>query len=318
MALKRHSHLKVTLTKAFRVSALSFLIGGCAATLENSMSENSMANSSVPNSSMANSSMAKSTLPAMQPIAKPTCCAEYPDFFWLTLAKNDHLKVKLNHESPAWGFPEGKSYFSAFQFSASSGQVSVNIKSVMENHSVFAPKVILLDSHFEPKITYNIDQFQIRYANALDVNRYEINLAVNAQETPYMVIYSDSSMMGHKVIIPHPAKIRAIESGEPLPIVSDLTYLYAFGGELNISIETQSVRQHSATTRSANRVSSTESSAVHHAEDETVNFYHNAIKSAIRANNIEKALALLEEAKKLKIINAQRVFIEEINKKRTP
>jgi maltose operon periplasmic protein len=308
MASTRHSHLKVALTKAFSVSALSFIIGGCAAMLDSSMSESSVSENSMPNR----------TAPAMRLIAKPTCCAEYPDFFWLTLAKNDHLKVNINDESPAWAFPEGKSYFSAFQFSASSGQVSVTIKSIMANHGVFAPKVLLLNSHFEPTITYSIDQFQTRYANALDVNRYEISLAVNAEETPYMVIYSDTSQIGHNVIIPHPAKIRAIESGEPLPIVSDLTYLYEFNGKLDINIETQSVRQHAGATHSANIVSSTESPALHHAEDETVNFYHNAIKSAIRANNIEKALALLEEAKRLNITNAQRVFIEEINKKRTP
>jgi maltose operon protein len=277
------------LTKALSISALSLMIGGCATTSDQ-------------------------TVVTTPSIEKPICCTHYSDFFWLTLAQNDQIKVRLDSASPAWSFPEGHSYFSALQFSALSGQVRINISSLMTNGQVFAPKVVLLNAHFEPQTSYGIDHFQIRYANALETNRYETSLTVNAEETPYMIIYSDASHIGDTVVIPHPAKRRAAKSGEPFPIVSDLTYHHALNGKLEIRIETLAVRQHSAVLSPI----SPKPSTLRPAEDESILFYHNAIKSAIRVNNIEKALALLDEAKRLGITNAQRVFIEAINKKPTP
>ncbi|MFA0521054.1 transcriptional regulator, partial [Vibrio sp. 10N.222.55.E8] len=44
-------------------------------------------------------------------------------------------------------------------------------------------------------------------------------------------------------------------------------------------------------------------------------YYHNAIKAAVEADNIPKALSLLDEAKALGIEGAQEVFVKAVNKK---
>ena len=44
-------------------------------------------------------------------------------------------------------------------------------------------------------------------------------------------------------------------------------------------------------------------------------YYHNAIKVAVEANDIPKALTLLDEAKELGIEGAQTVFVKAINTK---
>ncbi|SHO58663.1 MalM family protein [Vibrio quintilis] len=241
----------------------------------------------------------------------PVCCSSYAGFYWTGLDKNDQVRLKLDQNSPVWSFPGGKSYFGAFRFSPQSGQVAVHIDSLMSAGQVFAPSVILLDAHFKPQITYDLNHFSIRYADAFGQNRYAGQFQINAENTPYMVVYTDADKTGDKVIIPHPARIRAMESGEPLPIVSDINYSRTHQGTLNIQVTTESVRQHPAPVISQ--------PAPHQftrtAERDSVRYYHHAIQRAVAANHIDKALALLEEAKVLNIPGARRVFIEAINKK---
>jgi maltose operon protein len=44
-----------------------------------------------------------------------------------------------------------------------------------------------------------------------------------------------------------------------------------------------------------------------------VNYYHNAIRQAVEQNDIAKALSLLEEAKALNVVDAQKVFVSAVN-----
>ncbi|CAM3669843.1 maltose regulon periplasmic protein [Vibrio aerogenes CECT 7868] len=242
--------------------------------------------------------------------AAQICCSAYAGFYWTEVNKNDPIRLKLNQRSPVWSFPEGNSYFGAFHFSELSGEVSVNIRSTMSTGQVFAPTVLLLDAHFQPRIKWDLTHFEIRYADAFGQNRYEGRFNINAEETPYMVIYTNAEKIGDKVIIPHPAKRRAKESGEPLPIVSDISYARTYQGTMDIQVTTESVRQHPVTPPSPQR----------HVQDtrvveaDSTHYYHHAIQQAVANHHIDKALALLEEAKILNVPKARQVFIEAINK----
>ncbi|MCZ6404968.1 transcriptional regulator, partial [Vibrio parahaemolyticus] len=44
-------------------------------------------------------------------------------------------------------------------------------------------------------------------------------------------------------------------------------------------------------------------------------YYHSSIEAAVAANDIPKALTLLDEAKELGIEGAQEVFVKAVNKK---
>lgn len=297
----------IIMTRLFSLSLLSIAITACSHSHNKSID------------------LAAATPMNTMPIFKDECCKRYADFYWLKLAKNDHVKLKLNSASPVWHFPQGQSYFGAFQFADVSGQVVVKIKSLMLNGQVLAPKVMLFNAQFEPQPSKQLVTFTTQYSDALSVNRFEARFPVNAEETPYMVIYGDTSLIGNTVSLPHPAKLRAMKTGTPLPLVSELSYRYSTQGDLDITVDTQSVRQkpwrqpHLKNTQQKTSLSLSQTRKhERHPQEESVRFYHQAIRQAVKANNIAKALALLDEAKSLDIPNSQRVFIDAINQHSLP
>lgn len=256
------------------------------------------------------------------PITKADCCRDYSEFYYVPLAANDELNLTVNNENPVWHFPQGESYFNAFSFAPSAGKVKVTISSVMANERVFAPAVTLLDRHFQPQQHYSLTSFKVKYADMLGHNRYEKTFEVNAEKTPYLVVYTDSQDLGKTITIPHPAKLRAMKSGEPLPIVADLQYHHANSGKIRVAVTTLSVRQHPAhkvtqqqapAPKKAESVTPAQPAAPVSVQQQTVNYYYQAIRQAVAQDQLDQALALLAEAKTLHISGAQKVFIDAVH-----
>lgn len=246
---------------------------------------------------------------------EPVCCLSEADFPWIVLDKVDSFKFEIDKSAPVWGFETGNSYFTAFEFSEQSGTVRVALKSNMNDKTVFSPSIALLDENYLVTKTLTAEDFKIRFSDAMAKNRYEKTFEVDSVKTPYMVVFTDSQVIGQEVTIPHPAKVRAIESGEPMPIVTDPKYRHVHTGELELEIETLSLsgyKQKKATPRSEpmKKVVSDVRPL-----KETQNYYHSAIKKAVEANDIPKALSLLDEAKALNVEGAQEVFVNAVNAK---
>ncbi|MDG3085871.1 MalM family protein [Vibrio hannami] len=243
------------------------------------------------------------------------CCVSEADFPWVVLDKVDSFKFEINESAPVWGFESGKSYFSAFEFSQQSGSVRVTLKSNMVDKSVFAPSIALLDEQYLVVKTFTEDDFKVRFSDALSKSRYEKTFEVDSVKTPYMVIYTDSNSINDEVIVPHPAKVRAIEAGEPMPIVTDLKYTNTYSGELELEIETLSLsgyKQKKQQVRQKEAIPAPTKSVVKPLQS-TQDYYHSSIQQAVEANDIPKALSLLEEAKALNVEDAQKVFVEAVN-----
>lgn len=235
------------------------------------------------------------------------CCVSYKEFVWTQLDKSESIKFKVDSSSPIWDFPEGKSHFASFAFSEQSRLVELVLSSHMLDKRVFAPKVVTLDSDFNVVDEYKLDEFYTYYSDALSPNRYEKKLSIDATKTPYIVVYTDKNQIGNTIQIPHPAKVRAMNSGDPLPLVTDLTFTHSYTGEFELKLDTLSLNNISA--RKA-----VEKRAVQ-VQPESKMYYTNAIKQAVKENNIPKALSLLDEAKALNIEGAQEVFIKALNER---
>lgn len=67
-------------------------------------------------------------------------------------------------------------------------------------------------------------------------------------KTPYFIVYTDESELGDSIQIPHPAKERAVELGQPMPMVTDPKYTYEAFGSLEVAIKTLSLAAPSRTT----------------------------------------------------------------------
>lgn len=244
--------------------------------------------------------------------------ASVSDFPWVALDKVDSFRFKIDESAPVWRFDSGNSYFAAFEFAQQSGKVRISLDSNMKNHKVFAPRINLLNDQFVVVKTLNTGDFNIRYANAMARDRYTKEWTIDTDKTPYMVIYTDGKTIGKTIEIPHPAKVRAIEAGEPMPIVTDIKYRHAYTGELYMDVETLSLSGYKRKLRQAENVSKHRNinKPVEKALNETKAYYHSSIKKAVESGDIPKALGLLEEAKTLNVDGAQKVFVDAVNNKK--
>lgn len=252
----------------------------------------------------------------LQPLSASVCCEAATAYPWITLNQEQQLKFQINQSSPVDVFPSGKSYFAPFVFDQQSGVVDLLIRSNMEDGLVAIPVVELLDKDFQTVKTLTKADFKIVFSDAFARNRFELEMKVDSVETPYMVIYADNSQLASKVVVPHPAKLRAEESGEPMPIVTDPTYLASNVGYFSIEVETLSLSgfgQKELIEKSEGSTAKLNKAPKVQAISETQNYYHNAIKSAVQAGELDKALSLLEEAKALHVEGAQETFIKSVN-----
>lgn len=270
-----------------------------------------------------------SNTPIDKQVAAPTnaevCCNDYTQFPYSQLGDKEELSFEIDMSSPIGKFAEGNSYFEAFRFSERSGQVQVTVSSLMIDDSVFSPQVQLLDTNFSVVKTLTLSDFQVLASNAFTRTRYVAKFKANAEKTPYFVIYTPAETLGKSVKVDHPAKVRAKEFGEVMPMVTDPVYTYQLGGDIELEVETLKLRPFRATAAVAAPVAAAPvvaakqevvkpKSAIQ-VQPDTQSYYFNAIESAVAAGDIPKALSLLDEAKALNIKGAQEVFVKAVNAK---
>ncbi|WP_170320371.1 MalM family protein [Vibrio cidicii] len=246
------------------------------------------------------------------PTNAEVCCSDFAQFPYAQLNDKEDLKFDVDLASPVGTFAAGNSHFAAFRFSERSGDVTVTVSSLMIDDSVFAPEVLLLDKQFQVVETLKLQDFQILPSDAFTRTRYIEKFTTNAEQTPYFVIYTPADQLGKQVTVDHPAKIRAKEFGEVMPMVVDPVYTYRLGGRIELQVETRKLRPF----RAAEAVQSVQTPVVEKtikAQPESQQFYLSAIEQAVAAGDIPKALSLLDEAKALNIPGAQETFVRAVN-----
>ncbi|MBE4572351.1 transcriptional regulator [Vibrio navarrensis] len=246
------------------------------------------------------------------PTNAEVCCTDFAQFPYAQLNDNEDLKFDVDLASPVGTFSAGNSHFAAFRFSERSGDVTVTLSSLMIDDSVFAPEVLLLDKQFQVVETLKLQDFQILPSDAFTRTRYIEKFTTNAEQTPFFVIYTPADQLGKQTVVDHPAKIRAKEFGEVMPMVVDPVYTYRLGGRIELHVETRQLRPF----RAAAAVQSVQTPVVEKtikAQPESQQFYLSAIEQAVSAGDIPKALSLLDEAKALNIPGAQETFVRAVN-----
>ncbi|WP_439438004.1 MalM family protein [Salinivibrio costicola] len=243
-------------------------------------------------------------LPLM-PADSASCCDSLKQLSFVPLKETEALNVSLDHNSAVFNFDEGSSYSKSFAFGPRTKSAHVTINSVMQNGQVFSPNVLLLNKDYEvvEKVTYR--KFKIQSADLTKPSQLVANF--DAENVRYMIVYADRRKFGSKIVIPHPAKVRAKEFGEPMPMVTDPVYQRVAIGKLTMSIHTT---QYASYASDDERLSSHPSKASNPGkpQQESVNFYHQAIRAAVADNDVDKAMGLLRDAEQLGITDADQVF----------
>ncbi|MDK9759139.1 transcriptional regulator, partial [Vibrio sp. D173a] len=165
------------------------------------------------------------------PTNAEVCCSDFSQFPYAQLNDNEDLKFDIDLGSPVGTFTTGNSHFAAFKFSDRSAEMLVTLSSLMIDDSVFAPEAILLDANFQPVKTLKFEDFKIQASDAFTRTSYIDRVRIDASKTPFMVIYTPAEQLGKAIQVDHPAKVRAKEFGEVMPMVTDPVYTKQLGGK---------------------------------------------------------------------------------------
>ncbi|SQD78250.1 MalM family protein [Moritella yayanosii] len=251
-------------------------------------------------------------------VTAPVCCNAYSEFSWVPMQGNQ-IDFAIDDYSQVGEFPEGKSYFAAFALPANVQRMQVDLKSWMRSTGVLAPKVILLNSNFEPVETIELNDFDVKMGGIFSLASYQYRVEMDQTTTPYMVVYSPQEYRKGEIQIPHPERLRAEDLGLARPMVIDPVIQHQKFGSLELGLKPLNLRSYRANEVAAAAAPLVQKATVNNAASakmlpETEAFYNTQIKAAVGKNDMHKALQLLDEAKRAGSSSAESTFVELIKK----
>ncbi|MGN5061793.1 MalM family protein [Aeromonas sp. 6P] len=140
-----------------------------------------------------------SVLNVMPPSDTELCCQSYSQLPYVQLNDNETVKFNIDGASPAANFAGGNSHFAAFKFGERGLDITVSLSSYFYDGSVFAPEIALLSADFKVVKHVKNSDFKVSTSDAFTKSRYNYRLKINTIETPYMVVYSPSELLGKKI-----------------------------------------------------------------------------------------------------------------------
>ncbi|MGL6312278.1 MalM family protein [Vibrio sp. WXL103] len=202
-----------------------------------------------------------------------------------------------------------------FELPADRGEYTLNITSRISK-TAFVPHALVVDKQGRIIEYYGADLFEYRKPRLHLGNRLELKTDFYPPrdlESVFLIVYTtDKDVQGHTDVI-HPARLDAEARGNYLPEVADIKIPNSAYGEVEVSIDKSSFFSFSNSSESEVKSVTTQPEVL--AQPETTSYYLQAIEAAVNAEDIPKALALLDEAKALNVEGAQEAFVKAVNSK---
>ncbi len=288
---------------------------------------------------------------ALQQLGSATvCCTSISELQYQPLAAEQKRVVAIDGSSPAFNFPEGKSYYAAFKLPTNSGDLKVTVAGLIDK-TLFNPTVLLLDSQFKPTRTIGADIITYKPARMLDGDRVEGVFTIdrsyvgNPNNETYMVIYTSQATLSQTTQAMSPSKMMAKSLSVQDYGAKDPLIPHSAWGVVKIDVEDMSasalgdnfykpVYQEAidantpivdatpnklvvpvATAATATAVAgATVAKPAPAMLSETEAFYQSQIEKAIKAGDIDKAMKLVNEAERAGSTKAKSVFIDAVKR----
>ncbi|MGP1392046.1 MAG: MalM family protein [Vibrio diabolicus] len=241
-----------------------------------------------------------------------------------TLSELQSVKMKLpssaiidiTAQSQVLKYQNIDSRVAVFELPADRGEFAIKITSLIEE-TAFVPRAVIVDKNGRELENYDKTEFEYKKPRLHLGNRLVAEkdfFPPTGLDSVYLIIYTDKADLGGFTEVIHPARLDAEGRGNYLPEVKDIPIPNSDTGKIEVSIDR--VRFFSIGTSSNEPAAAPiAAKAVESVQPETQTYYHNAIKAAVKADDIPKALSLLDEAKALGIEGAQEVFVKAVNSK---
>lgn len=292
---------------------------------------------------------------ALQQLGSATvCCTSINELQYQPLAAEQKRVVAIDGSSPAFNFPEGKSYYAAFKLPTNSGDLKVTVAGLIDK-TLFNPTVLLLDSQFKPTRTIGADIITYKPARMLDGDRVEGVFTIdrsyvgNPNNETYMVIYTTQATLSQTTQAMSPSKMMAKSLSVQDYGAKDPLIPHSAWGVVKIDVEDMSasalgdnfykpvyqeaidantpivdatpnklvVPVATAATATATATAVAGATAAKPAPamlSETEAFYQSQIEKAVKAGDIDKAMKLVNEAERAGSTKAKSVFIDAVKR----
>ncbi|HHX8538087.1 TPA: MalM family protein [Vibrio diabolicus] len=241
-----------------------------------------------------------------------------------TLSELQSVKMKLpssaiidiTAQSQVLKYQNIDSRVAVFELPADRGEFAIKITSLIEE-TAFVPRAVIVDKNGRELENYDKTEFEYKKPRLHLGNRLVAEkdfFPPTGLDSVYLIIYTDKADLGGFTEVIHPARLDAEGRGNYLPEVKDIPIPNSDTGKIEVSIDRVSFFSIGT---SSNKPAAAPIAAkeVESVQPETQTYYHNAIKAAVKADDIPKALSLLDEAKALGIEGAQEVFVKAVNSK---
>lgn len=250
---------------------------------------------------------------------------------WQPLALNQQQTIAIptqatNHITGAVGAVLG------YQIPANQGTLKINIQSpVQKGNTVFVPNVLVLDSQLTPSLNYPASQFKFSDERGLSPAQYHAELSLTPtanQDFIYLLIYTTEKDLQGKTTMTHPAKLLAKAKGNQPPAIADISVQHSSQGKLLIEVEGHQENQiiglsgalfesKKAEPAKPVAVAPTPKAAAKPmtkpVESSTENYFNQAVLNALKQNDVNKAMNLVNEAEQLGLKQPRQIFLKHIS-----
>jgi len=280
---------------------------------------------------------ASTTSPTNVSIAPTISTTALQQLPWQPLVPPVTEEIKLTAHSPkiAQGNIDGA--VAAFALPADRGSIEITLSSLVTDNKLFAPSVLVLDEQMRPAAYYPARYFTYEKAGIMVSDRLQGVMKLTpalGQKQIYLLVYTTREDLAQSTTLLAPAKAYAMGVGNAVPNIPDPVAKHTPTGDLRIKVVAEQamgnimiglIQPTPATTpvvvgnTTQPTVASAPTSAPTKSTEpmlsETENYFNQAIKQAVKAGDVDKALKLLNEAEHLGSTTARKTFIGSVSPK---
>ncbi|HGK6779266.1 TPA: maltose operon protein MalM [Yersinia enterocolitica] len=281
---------------------------------------------------------AESTIsPANVSIAPTISTATLQQLPWQPLVPPATQDIKLTASSPQISQGNVEGAVAVFALPADRGSMEITLSSLVTDNQLFAPSVLVLDEQMRPAAYYPSSYFTYEKAGIMTSDRLQGVMKLTpalGQKQIYLLVYTTRDDLAKTTKLLDPAKAYAMGVGNAVPDIPDPIAKHIPTGNLRIKATAEqgmgnvmigliqstpaSAPVVVGSTAQPAAVAAPAPVAAKPAEpmlSETENYFNQAIKDAVKAGDVDKALKLLNEAEHLGSTSARKTFIGSVKGK---
>ncbi|MFU2315854.1 maltose operon protein MalM [Rahnella sp. PCH160] len=224
----------------------------------------------------------------------------------------------------------------AFALPADRGSLEITLTSIATGKTLYAPNVLVLDEQMRPAAFYPSSYFPYQKPGIVSSDRLEGTLKLTpalGQKQIYLLVYTTRQDLAGTTQMTNPAKAFAAGVGNAVPDIPDPIARHTPTGTLSIKVTAEqrtgnvmigqifpSSAPAAATpvvvgnTQPAAAPAATPAKPNEPMLSDSESYFNDAIKKAVKAGDVDKALKLLDEAERLGSKTARKTFIESVKR----